>query len=141
MAPHGIVGFSLKMPSCLPLRAARAGDSGNVRRRARAAGSFFDPQKVSSGAKRPAILFGGPEFTPQSVLARENLVPVLCGGPELLRMSVVRVRSVLRHDENSFGARAWAGGENVSAERGSQSTQPRAHCSPRPLFGACLTSH
>ena len=39
-------------------------------------------------------------------------------------------RSVLRHDGRPFGARAATGGENVSAERSSQSTQPRAHCSP-----------
>ena len=39
-------------------------------------------------------------------------------------------RGVLRHDGRPFGARAATGGENVSAERSSQSTQPRARCSP-----------
>ena len=48
-----------------------------------------------SGAKRPAVLFGGPEFTPKSVLGSRCSPPVHFGDPELLRISVVRVRSTL----------------------------------------------
>ena len=40
------------------------------------------------------------------------------------------IRCVLRPDGRLFGVRAATGGENVSAERSSQSTQPRARCSP-----------
>ena len=84
------------------------------------------PRRLSAGGGALRAPFAKTMRSPSRVPRKRSRAPP-SRRPDTFRPLI---RSVLRHDGRLFEARAATGGENVSAERSSQSTQPRARCSP-----------